>query len=63
MKVLLVWAITCLIWSTVWLFIKLGVRDVPPAFNAGCPLPTNVAGFGEPTPLEGYVQPSEVSPS
>jgi drug/metabolite transporter (DMT)-like permease len=27
---LLVWIITCLIWSTVWLFIKLGVRDVPP---------------------------------
>jgi drug/metabolite transporter (DMT)-like permease len=27
---LFVWIITCLIWSTVWLFIKLGVRDVPP---------------------------------
>jgi drug/metabolite transporter (DMT)-like permease len=27
---LLVWIITCLIWSTVWLFIKLGVREVPP---------------------------------
>jgi drug/metabolite transporter (DMT)-like permease len=26
-----VWVLTCLIWSTVWLFIKLGVRDVPPA--------------------------------
>ena len=25
-----VWIVTCLIWSTVWLFIKLGVRDVPP---------------------------------
>lgn len=25
-----VWILTCLIWSTVWLFIKLGVRDVPP---------------------------------
>jgi len=28
---LLVWLLTCLIWSTVWLFIKLGVREVPPA--------------------------------
>ena len=26
-----VWVLTCAIWSTVWLFIKLGVRDVPPA--------------------------------
>ena len=30
MGVVVVWIITCLIWSTVWLFIKLGVRDVPP---------------------------------
>lgn len=29
--VLLVWWITCLIWSSIWLFIKIGVRDVPPA--------------------------------
>ena len=28
---LFVWGLTCAIWSTVWLFIKLGVRDVPPA--------------------------------
>jgi drug/metabolite transporter (DMT)-like permease len=27
---LLIWIVTCAIWSTVWLFIKLGVRDVPP---------------------------------
>lgn len=27
---LFAWIVTCLIWSTVWLFIKLGVRDVPP---------------------------------
>jgi len=27
---LFVWVVTCLIWSTVWLFIKLGVTDVPP---------------------------------
>ena len=30
MGVVVVWIITFLIWSTVWLFIKLGVRDVPP---------------------------------
>jgi drug/metabolite transporter (DMT)-like permease len=29
--VLLVWWITCLIWSSVWLCIKIGVSDVPPA--------------------------------
>ena len=29
-RVAVVWILTCLIWSTVWLFIKLGVRDVPP---------------------------------
>jgi drug/metabolite transporter (DMT)-like permease len=27
---LLVWILTCGIWSTVWLFIKIGVHDVPP---------------------------------
>ena len=30
MGVAAVWILTCLIWGTVWLFIKLGVRDVPP---------------------------------
>jgi drug/metabolite transporter (DMT)-like permease len=29
-RVAVVWIITCLIWSTVWLFIKIGVSDVPP---------------------------------
>jgi drug/metabolite transporter (DMT)-like permease len=29
-KTLLVWLVTCGIWSTVWLFIKVGVHDVPP---------------------------------
>src|ERR1700752_1503123 len=28
---LFVWCLTCAIWSTVWLFIKLCVRDVSPA--------------------------------
>ena len=37
------------------------VRDVPPAFNAGCPMPTNVAGFGEQDHLEGYVKPRTVN--
>ena len=27
---LFVWTVTCLLWSTVWLFIKIGVSDVPP---------------------------------
>ena len=27
---LIVWAVTCVLWSTVWVFIKLGVADVPP---------------------------------
>lgn len=30
MRVLLVWVGVCLIWSTVWLFIKLGLADLPP---------------------------------
>lgn len=29
-RVVFVWILTCVIWSTVWLFIKLGVREVPP---------------------------------
>jgi hypothetical protein len=27
---ILLWWITCLIWSSVWLFIKIGLRDLPP---------------------------------
>ena len=27
---LVIWWITCLIWSSVWLFIKIGLRDLPP---------------------------------
>lgn len=30
-SVVAVWWITCLIWSSVWLCIKIGVRDMPPA--------------------------------
>ena len=35
MKVVLVWLLTCLIWGTVWLFIKVGLRDLPPLSFAG----------------------------
>jgi hypothetical protein len=38
------------------------VRQTRPAFNAGCPLPTNVNGVEE-APLEGYSRPAPVSPS
>lgn len=43
MKVLLVWVVTCLIWSTVWLFIKLGLHDLPPVSFAGIRLVVAVA--------------------
>jgi drug/metabolite transporter (DMT)-like permease len=36
--VLVVWWITCLIWSSVWLCIKIGVNDVPPATFAAARL-------------------------
>jgi drug/metabolite transporter (DMT)-like permease len=29
-RVVFVWILTCLLWSSVWMFVKLGVRDVPP---------------------------------
>ena len=35
---LIVWAVTCVLWSTVWVFIKLGVADVPPVTFAACRL-------------------------
>ncbi len=43
MKVLFVWALTCLIWSTVWLFIKIGLQDLPPISFAGIRLVIAVA--------------------
>lgn len=30
MKVLIVWLILCLIWGTTWIFIKIGLADLPP---------------------------------
>jgi hypothetical protein len=35
------------------------VRDVAPAFNAGCPIATNVAGLGD--DVEGYIRPETVN--
>jgi hypothetical protein len=39
------------------------MRDAPPVFNAGCPMPTNVSGMDEPQPLDGYLAPRDVSPT
>lgn len=36
--VLAVWWITCLLWSSVWLCITIGVDDVPPATFASARL-------------------------
>jgi hypothetical protein len=36
-------------------------REVPPPFNAGCPLPTNVSGFDD--GFAGYARPATVNPS
>lgn len=43
MKVLLVWVVVCVIWSTVWLFIKLGLQDLPPVSFAAIRLAIAVA--------------------
>jgi len=37
------------------------VRARRPTYNPSCPMPTNVAGYGEAEPLEGYVKPSTVN--
>jgi hypothetical protein len=37
------------------------VRETAPTFNAGCPAPINVHGYGEDDELEGYVRPSTVN--
>jgi len=39
------------------------VRQTEPAFNAGCPMPTNVHGYGETETVEGYVKPTTVNPA
>ena len=38
------------------------VRESASPFNAGCPMPTNVAHFGEPRTLSGYTSPGTVNP-
>src|SRR5258708_27526783 len=35
MKARIVWLILCLIWGSTWLFIKLGLADLPPITFAG----------------------------
>ena len=42
---LLFWWVTCLIWSSVWLFIKLGLRDLPPVSFAAIRLVVAIAVF------------------
>ena len=42
---ILAWWITCLIWSSVWLFIKLGLRDLPPVSFAAIRLVAAIAVF------------------
>ncbi len=45
------------------------VRETAPVFNPGCPIPTNVAGYGEgeqfaaDDPFAGYQRPMTVNPS
>jgi drug/metabolite transporter (DMT)-like permease len=43
--VLVLWWVTCLIWSSVWLFIKLGLRDLPPVTFAAIRLVVAIAVF------------------
>ena len=38
------------------------VRATAPRYNPGCPIPTNMAGYEEAVPLEGYTSPVRVSP-
>jgi drug/metabolite transporter (DMT)-like permease len=40
---LALWWLTCLIWSSVWLFIKLGLRDLPPVTFAAIRLLVAIA--------------------
>ncbi len=39
------------------------VRENPARYNPGCLVSSNVAGYGEAAPLEGYVRPSTVNPT
>jgi drug/metabolite transporter (DMT)-like permease len=42
---LVLWWVTCLIWSSVWLFIKIGLRDLPPVSFAAARLVVAIAVF------------------
>ena len=42
---LAVWWMTCLIWSSVWLFIKIGLRDLPPVTFAAVRLAVAILLF------------------
>src|SRR4051812_18550590 len=42
---LVLWWVTCLIWSSVWLFIKVGLRDLPPVSFAAVRLGVAVVVF------------------
>ena len=42
---LVLWWVTCLIWSSVWLFIKIGLRDLPPITFAALRLVVALAVF------------------
>jgi drug/metabolite transporter (DMT)-like permease len=43
--VVILWWLTCFIWSSVWLFIKLGLRDLPPISFAATRLVAAIAVF------------------
>jgi drug/metabolite transporter (DMT)-like permease len=45
LKTLVLWWLTCVIWSSVWLFIKLGLRDLPPVSFAAMRLVVAIAVF------------------
>lgn len=56
-SILVVWLITCAIWSTVYLFIKIGVRDVPPVTFAAFRLGAAVAILAPLTVARGTALP------
>lgn len=35
MRVLCVWGVVCLIWSTSWIAVEIGLQDLPPLSFAG----------------------------
>lgn len=43
MKTVIVWIILCLIWSSTWIFIKIGLEDLPPIAFSGARFSLSVA--------------------